>query len=384
MAGSIFEQFMQGRNLAQQQALNQLEMAQQQQMFPIEQQLKQLDIQRRQQQIQAGELAQQRARQELQILQDESAQAAIKRQINNISTLGDLARGAKGLEGDDLAGYISTIAPILGQIDPNLAKTPIDEITPDELENLDIASRALRRSAGNEIQQAKYIEGLGFVQQLKSGEVRLQELTPDQKNKVEQATKMNAELKADAVRKTTEAREGAKTLQKFKTDLNDNAFQARRFIPKIERLREAVRTVKTGVTQQAKTTLGRFLPGVDPSDEQALNAALNDLIFDELARFKGALSDGERAFAKETTTNMGITTEANLLILDRLHQRSIDAIDEQEQFKGHLKAGGSIEDFQFSPRAGFLPSSQGSTTDDLSNLSDDELMRQIQALEGNQ
>lgn len=375
---TIFEQFMRGRQLAQQSALDQLKMQQAQQAFPIQQQLQQLKLQQAQQNLAMGEQEQQATKLDMQ-------RARLEQGISAAKTLGHLARGAKGLEGEGLSGYIETIRPLLSQVSPELANVQAEEITPELLDSLDIQGKALSRVGGNQVQQAQYVEGLGFVQQLKNGEVQLKELTPDQKQKVEDATRLNAELKADETRKTTEAREGAKTVQSFKTELNANAFESRRFLPKIDRIRKAIEAVQTGKMAQAKKLLGPFIPGVDPSDEQALNTALNDLIFDQLARFTGALSEGERAFASETTTNMGFTTEANLLILDRLEQRAKDAIDEQAQFKEHLKQGGSVDDFAFTPSEEFsLPVREEEIEVPIDQMSDEELMQAIERMRSSQ
>ena len=99
MAGSIFEQFMKGRNLAQQQALNQLEMAQQQQMFPIEQQLKQLDIQRQQQMFpieqQLKQLELQSQQQQLEAGRQDIAERDRQNEIAHTTVVGRIAEQVK-------------------------------------------------------------------------------------------------------------------------------------------------------------------------------------------------------------------------------------------------------------------------------------------------
>jgi len=151
--------------------------------------------------------------------------------------------------------------------------------------------------------------------------------------------------------KTEEAakRETTKNLNKVRTkisaEISHNAREASRQIPRMQRIIKALRLVDTGKMAEAKRILGPFIPGVDPTNEQALNAELNEVVFDIISRFKGALSDGERLFAKETSTSLGKTKAANIKILQRLIQRSQDSLDEFKQFKKFRAQGGKPEDF---------------------------------------
>ena len=330
---SILDSVIRAQQAVSAQQLARQQMQQQQALFPLQQRLQQLQIERAQQQQTIGE-SQLRA-------QD------LENIVQRSTVLGNLARGARGLSQEEIPGYIKSISPVLG----NLGIEGVDaaQITPEVLANFDRVGQALSKMGGNQVQQASYIEGLGFVQQLRSGEVRLKELPEDAKKKVAETTALNSRLAADEERQKTLAKEGAKSLEGFKTELNANAFEARRSIPRINKLLDVLDQVGTGKFQQAKVAFGQLIPGVDPADEEALNAALNDEVFNVLARFKGALSDGEREFAKETTVSMGKTTEGNRLILERMIDRFTDTIDEQQQFKTHLGRGGSLDDFVFTP-----------------------------------
>ncbi len=139
----------------------------------------------------------------------------------------------------------------------------------------------------------------------------------------------------------------AKQRQDIRTEITTNAREARRQVPRVDRLLNALDQVETGKFAQAKSILGPFIPGVDPTNEQALAAQMNDLIFDQLARFTGAISEGERAFAERTVANLGNTTEANRIILNRLKTSFKDILAEDEQFKDFIREGGKAEDFEF-------------------------------------
>ena len=338
---TIFEQLIRADQAvrAQQQA-NQLQRFQE---FRLQQAMQQAPLQQR--------LMELSAQSQQFNLQNAEANATVQRAIQ----LGSLARGARGLSGPDLANYLENARPVLQKIAPQLADISPEQISQDTLQDLDVIGRGLRSMQGNKVQQAEYVEGLGFIQQLRDGTVSFEELPEEIKRKIQNATKLTADLKAEEAAKIATRRLGAESDVKFKDLLTDNATTARRELPKYERLLQGVRRVGTGKFQDAKAAFGELIPGVDPSDEQALNAALNEQILESLAQFKGALSDSEREFARTTRANLGNTTRANLLILERLRQGAINRIDELEQYNKHLKEGGARDTFQFVPRQGFDP-----------------------------
>ena len=218
--------------------------------------------------------------------------------------------------------------------------------------DIDTASRLVQglvSPAGRGIQSSIQIPGLGAQVTTKTGETRLQQLPQEEQERVANFVGQQAQQKADLARQTTQARQTVKDTKSFKKGLRNNAANANRSIGKLEKLRQAVSLVGTGKDKQIKRLLGPFIPGVDPSNEQALNTQLNQFLMAELANFKGASSDGEREFAGQTVASMGNTTAANLMIIN--HQ--IDAIGqaskEWNEFKSHEKAGGTIDDFEFTP-----------------------------------
>jgi len=131
-------------------------------------------------------------------------------------------------------------------------------------------------------------------------------------------------------------------------DIRDAARQANKTIPTLRRVMDGLNKIETGKLAQAKRLLGPFIHGIDPTNEQALNAELNLLVFDELAKFVGAISDPEREFAMETTANMSNSTEANRIIIKRLITRLSDAVEEGKQFRAF---DGDAENFVFKPPA---------------------------------
>lgn len=139
----------------------------------------------------------------------------------------------------------------------------------------------------------------------------------------------------------------AKQRQTISTEINKGARSSRRQLPRINKLLEGLDLVETGAFANAKLLLGPFIPGVDPTNEQATQAQMNSLVLDIIGRFPGSVSDAETAFAKQTTANLGFTPEANKLILNHAKQAMNDLIDEESQFKEFKEGGGNAEDFEF-------------------------------------
>tara|TARA_R110000744_G_scaffold246942_1_gene363454 strand:- start:20693 stop:21823 length:1131 start_codon:yes stop_codon:yes gene_type:complete len=157
--------------------------------------------------------------------------------------------------------------------------------------------------------------------------------------------KRNAELEASINKKRGELT--AQQRHSISTEVSSNARTSRRQLPRINKLIEGLELVETGAFANAKLLLGPFIPGVDPTKEEAFSAQLNDLILDSLGKLSGPISDSDLAFIRTTTASMGKTKEANKLILNRLKQNLNDSIDEESQFKEFKQGGGKAEDFEF-------------------------------------
>ena len=141
----------------------------------------------------------------------------------------------------------------------------------------------------------------------------------------------------------------AKQRQTISTEINEGARVSRRQLPRINKMIEGLELIETGAFARAKLILGPFIPGVDPTNEQAMQAQMNSLVLDIIGRFPGSVSDSETAFAKQTTANLGFTPEANKIILNHAKQAMNDFIDEEAQFKEFKEGGGKPENFEFKP-----------------------------------
>lgn len=137
---------------------------------------------------------------------------------------------------------------------------------------------------------------------------------------------------------------------KIRLDIYKTGRDAKRGINDLDRLQRAIDAFGTGKLEQFKLLAGSFIPGIDPTDPQAMQALLNKGVFPVLAGFSGAISEGERAFAEKTVANLGNTPEANRIIINHMRRTLQDEIDKLEQFKGWEKGGNKEhESFQFTP-----------------------------------
>lgn len=103
-----------------------------------------------------------------------------------------------------------------------------------------------------------------------------------------------------------------------------------------------------GRAAQVKMSLARLFPGIDVSDENALQSSLTQLTMDQLAKFKGPTTDFEFGVAQSIPGSIGDPKSANvarLKLLDRLNWFSTREVD---QFREWIKnKDNNPEDFRF-------------------------------------
>lgn len=178
------------------------------------------------------------------------------------------------------------------------------------------------------------------------GSVKIDKLSDLEKSEIKLAeAKAKAEISA--------SQKGQEVLQKRRSELRLNILktgrEAARGINDLNRLEKAIDAYGTGKLEQFKKLAGPFVPGIDPTNPQAMTAMLNKAVFPVLAAFSGAISDGERAFAAETVANLGNTPEANKIIIAHMKRAIQDEIDKRDQFNEFAKGRDDFENFQFTP-----------------------------------
>ncbi|ANS04573.1 hypothetical protein [uncultured Mediterranean phage] len=85
-----------------------------------------------------------------------------------------------------------------------------------------------------------------------------------------------------------------------------------------------------GVSKIAKRFGLDITFGQDVAAGEAIRSLTGSLVMDTLAKFKGAISDGERAFAKEINLGLGLSRKGNEMLIDinsRIYNRQIKKAD---------------------------------------------------------
>ena len=114
----------------------------------------------------------------------------------------------------------------------------------------------------------------------------------------------------------------------------------------LNQLENALNDSGTGKYSQLKAFAGKYLPGVDVDNEQALQSIITQYALDELRTQPGPKTDFDFIKAAETQIQAGNTKGANKIILDRMkeNQKYADARWKAfSKFKGKNK---NFEDFE--------------------------------------
>ncbi len=124
--------------------------------------------------------------------------------LRNLQIINRLANQVRQLPPEQRQSYVSSLdrnmLQSIGISASDLEGQQLDDASLDQL--ISQTGAVLQGASGGQsqtdIQQAQYVEGLGYIQQLRNGQVTMQELTPDQQAKVKQALDAQANRQAQA------------------------------------------------------------------------------------------------------------------------------------------------------------------------------------------
>ena len=114
----------------------------------------------------------------------------------------------------------------------------------------------------------------------------------------------------------------------------------------LKQLTNALRLADTGKYAQLKSFAGKYIPGVDPTDEQALTSIVTSYVMGELAKQTGPKTDFDFIKAAETQVQAGNTKGANELILKRMKENQDYSKARWKAWQKFKKSGGNAEDFE--------------------------------------
>jgi len=114
----------------------------------------------------------------------------------------------------------------------------------------------------------------------------------------------------------------------------------------LNQLEEALASADTGKFAQLKAYLGKYAPGVNVDNEQALQSLTSSYALDELSKQSGTKTDFDFLKAAETQVQSGNTKGANKMILERLKDKTERGKDRWKRFSEFKKNNKNFEDFE--------------------------------------
>jgi len=185
------------------------------------------------------------------------------------------------------------------------------------------------------------------------------QLTPVSKLGLTSSEEIKAEVdRAKAIQKAKNLaetsfaadKETQKALGELRGDINRDETQAWRLArgqqKQLNQLENALKAASTGRYSQLKTFAGQYLPGVDPSDEQALQSIVTSYALEELQKQSGPKTDFDFVKAAETQIQLGNTKKANEIILKRLKDNADYAEARWKAYKDFKNKNKNVEDFE--------------------------------------
>jgi hypothetical protein len=233
----------------------------------------------------------------------------------------------------------------------DLASTPLDDAG---LQNLIAQTDSVLGASGannaTDVQQAQYVEGLGYIQQLRNGQVAMAELSPDQQAKVKAALdaqagrqaeayglktrtglEARAELEPELKRSIKEEEQGviARTEPQIKasektatqsaeqrTIYKTQALAAAENMPTIKRAIQLQEEINSGGGANALRKVANYL-GVSSADEGELNSLFGQNILGQLkSTFGGNPTEGERLALEQAQASFSQTGKINIRLLN--------------------------------------------------------------------
>ena len=150
-----------------------------------------------------------------------------------------------------------------------------------------------------------------------------------------------------AARLTAEATASAESSQRFEDNMSQRNQQSATDMIKIREALTLSSQSAGGLAAPALTRLSKLLPGIDVSNEAALDAALTQISLDQLAKFKGPTTDYEFAVTQSIAGRISDTQQARNARLKSLQRSAWFNEREYKQYNRHKNNGGTSSNFRF-------------------------------------
>jgi len=204
-----------------------------------------------------------------------------------------------------------------------------------------------------EVQQAhlKLKRGLQLTPQEKlEYERSLAGIKADQKGKEVEAVTSAENKSSDMAVENEAAMSQGKKLGELRgtilADETQNFRNSRSQTLQLKQLESALDAASTGKYSQLKTFAGKYMPGVNVDNEQALQSIVTQYALTELQKQTGPKTDFDFIKAAETQIQAGNTKGANKIILERMKENAKYAESRYEAFKKFKAKNKNFEDFE--------------------------------------
>jgi len=274
----------------------------------------------------------------------ESLRANLIRRAQEVS-----ANPVPGLEAEDFIDMANRLG------EPNGFMTIQNELKSDIARIADISGKIAAKT--NEIQSSQFIPGVGFATITRGGKANVIPVegsgeTVQEKAARQQIEKVEgAQSLSDIAIQETEKKESVKQrvsrVAELKKEFGDRRRNSARSNRTISEALTLVSQADQGLTGTAKLKLSKLLPGIDASDEAALDSVMKQLALEQLQNFKGPTTDFEFGVTESIVGGVGNSKESNQARLNSLKRASWFNNRESQQFDKHIKSGGDPEAFSF-------------------------------------
>jgi hypothetical protein len=180
------------------------------------------------------------------------------------------------------------------------------------------------------------------------------ELTQQQATAVDKAVEVSEQTKAKLT--APPSAQQAKQVLQSKTDIaskiENEALTASDQITLAQSLRELAPKAFTGFASNAKLSASKVasafgIPTKGGSESEIIDQILGQMTIGAAGQLKGALSDKDVLFLKQTIGNRGLSVDTLLYVADEIERRALQNRNLNQRINKFVGSGGSLNDLNF-------------------------------------
>lgn len=276
------------------------------------------------------------------------------------ATINDIAINVRNLPIEQRAGAIEQAGDRFRSANIDINAFPLDDLSDVAIDQVIAAtggagSRAAGQKAFAPVTDPKTGQlgvptfdpstGTAGFQQISGAPIQQ---TPEEKRLASIKTKQaEADISVAATEKKEIIKQRVARSSKIKTELSERNRNAARSSRMLRQALVLSQQASQGLSGSAKLKLSRLIPGIDATDEAALDATLKQLALEQLQQFKGPTTDFEFAVTQAIAGSLGESKESNVARIKSLDRARFFNEREFKQFEQHTKDGGDPDNFRF-------------------------------------